>query len=291
MVTEMSLKEKLKENAYMNAEEEKKFCEWKIINLKYLSLKDSKMKGKVGQNVFEKFCEMKGLERKKEHWEREIDERMKMQEIEIEEIVTKKKSMKSRKKKLELLKDCKEKLFGMIEDWKETPDMEEERNYRKLKENLKKERMVEVAGRKSTGRKAEARPEMKKKEDLRKTTPRKKVWKKKMPGRANGGNSPMAKSFARKLDLKPNLSVKQMAERLETLQQINLSTAEVCGQLTSLKFSKPHYVYSSSGVQMQIAPRCTGPTNQWGESSGDRPGSRQPHGQSDDGDEQDHEQK
>ena len=227
MVTEMSLKEKLKENAYMNVEEEKKFCEWKIRNLKYLSLKDSKMKGKVGQNVFEKFCEMKGLERKKEHWEREIDERLKMQEIEIEEIMTRKKSMKSRKKKLELLKDCKEKLFGMIEDWKETPDMEEERNYRKLKENLKKERMVEVAGRKSTGRKAEARPEMKKKEDLRKTTPRKKVWKKKMPGIANGGNSPMAKSFARKLDLKPNLSVKQMAARLETFQHINLSTTKI----------------------------------------------------------------
>ena len=78
-----------------------------------------------------------------------------------------------------------------------------------------------------TGRNAEARPEMKKKEDLRKTTPRKKGWKKKMPGRENGGNSPMAKSFARKLDLKPNLSVKQMAARLETFQHINLSTTKI----------------------------------------------------------------
>ena len=59
-----------------------------------------------------------------------------------------KKLARSKRKKIELMKESKEKLFGMIESWKETPGMEEERNFKKLKESAMKERIVEILGRK-----------------------------------------------------------------------------------------------------------------------------------------------
>ena len=58
------------------------------------------MKENVGPKVFEKFCERKGLDRKKESWERKIDEELKMKEIDLKDILTRKKIAKSKKKKL-----------------------------------------------------------------------------------------------------------------------------------------------------------------------------------------------
>jgi hypothetical protein len=256
-----------------------------------LSLKESRMKGNVGPKVFEKFCERKGLDRQKEFWERKTDEELKMKEIELKDFQTRNKTSKSKKKKLELLKECKEKLFSSIEDWKETPDMEEERRYKNLKESVTKERMMEMLGKKGKERQTEECPEMKKmKENLRKTTPRK-IARKKMPGRVHGGSSPVAKNFVRQVGLRQNLNVKQMAELIETSQQINLTTAEVCGEKQKRKFTKPQLVYSRIGVQISNEPQCTGPTDQWGERRGIRLGSRQPPGQSDDRNEQNHEQK
>ena len=54
---------------------------------------------------------------------------------------------KSRKQKLELFKECREKLYSLIIDWKETQGKDEERKYGMLKERLKKERMIIMLGR------------------------------------------------------------------------------------------------------------------------------------------------
>ena len=53
---------------------------------------------------------------------------------------------KSRKRKIELFKECKEILYKLIVDWKETPGKEEEIVCRKLKEKVKKERMNSMIG-------------------------------------------------------------------------------------------------------------------------------------------------
>ena len=53
---------------------------------------------------------------------------------------------KSRKGKIELFNQCKEILYKLIVDWKETPGKEEEIVCRKLKENVKKERMNSMIG-------------------------------------------------------------------------------------------------------------------------------------------------
>jgi hypothetical protein len=231
------------------------------------------------------------LERQKEFWERKADDELKMKEIKLKDFQTRNKTSKSKKKKIELLKECKEILFSSIEDWKETPDMEEERRYNNLKESVTKERMLEMLGKKGKERQTGECPEMKNmKENLRKTTPRKKAIKK-MPGRVHGGSSPVAKNFVRQVGLRQNLNVKQMAEQIETSQQLNLITAEVCGEKQKRKFTKPQLVYSRIGVQISNEPQCTGPTDQWGERRGIRLGSRQPPGQSDDRNEQNHEQK
>ena len=112
-----------------------------------MSLKESKLKENVRLNVFENFCERKGLNRKKGIWERKVDDEMKLKENELKEILNRKKLAKSKRKKIELMKECKHKLFEMVDNWKEPPGMEKERTYKKLKESARKERIVEILGR------------------------------------------------------------------------------------------------------------------------------------------------
>ena len=57
------------------------------------------------------------------------------------------------------MKEFKDKLFGMVENWKETPGMEEERKFMKQKESAIKERIVEILGRKKCERNPDNRPE------------------------------------------------------------------------------------------------------------------------------------
>ena len=109
----------------------------------------------------------------------------------------------------------------MVENWKETPSMEEERTFKKLKECVMKERIVEILGKKRNPENREENDseelsEKRKQEDIRKTastTPRKTTWKKMTTTRREpGGNSPVAKSFVRNFDSKQKLSVKHLAE-------------------------------------------------------------------------------
>jgi hypothetical protein len=148
MLNEMKMKEKIKENVCWNDEDERKYCEWKIINVKYMSLKESKLKENVRLNVFEHFCERKGLNRKKGIWETKVDDEIRLKESELKDILNRKKLKKSKRKKIELMKECKQKLFEMVDNWKETPGIEIERTYKKLKASARKERIVEILGRK-----------------------------------------------------------------------------------------------------------------------------------------------
>jgi hypothetical protein len=73
-----------------------------------------------------------------------VEKESEMKELELKEILSRKKMAKSKRKILELYLECKKKLSLMIENWKETPGLEEERIFKKLKETGMKERIVEV---------------------------------------------------------------------------------------------------------------------------------------------------
>ena len=80
MLKEMKLSEKIREKVYWNDEDERNYSEWKMKHVKYMSLKESKLKENVGKNVFENCCEKKGLNRKNGIWERIVDDEMKLKE-------------------------------------------------------------------------------------------------------------------------------------------------------------------------------------------------------------------
>jgi hypothetical protein len=64
-----------------------------------------------------------------------------LKETEINELLAKKKLAKSRKKKMELFRECKDRLYSLVSDWKGTPGKDEEKLYVVLKESVKKERI------------------------------------------------------------------------------------------------------------------------------------------------------
>jgi hypothetical protein len=147
VVKEMKLKERVKEKVSWSAENERNFEELKLRNIRFLNLKESKMKENDGLNIFENFCERKGLNRVKGNWERDIEKEIEKKEIELKEIQLNKKTAKSKRKKIELFNYCKERLFSLLDSWKETPGTENETAFKKLKEKAKKERIVEAMGR------------------------------------------------------------------------------------------------------------------------------------------------
>jgi hypothetical protein len=64
----MSVKEKLKEDVAWKDEDFKTYNEWKIRNVRFMSLKETSLKeNRTG--LFEAFCDRKGLRRKKGLWE------------------------------------------------------------------------------------------------------------------------------------------------------------------------------------------------------------------------------
>ena len=103
-------------------------------NVRYLNLKESKQKENAKNNVLQEFCERKGKSRKKGAWEKKVEEEIELKESELKETYNAKKTAKSRKKKIELFRKCKEKLFSLIENWKETPGSDEGKTFMKLKE-------------------------------------------------------------------------------------------------------------------------------------------------------------
>ena len=61
---------------------------------------------KGGENELVKFCETKGGMRVKEIWEEDAEAAANVEEIKLKELYERKKSMKSKKRKFELVREC-----------------------------------------------------------------------------------------------------------------------------------------------------------------------------------------
>ena len=88
--------------------EAKEYNELKVRNVRQMSLKESKVKETVKSGPFEELCAKKGLEREKWLWERKAEKEKKMKENDMKEIQNERK--RSRRKKIELYRNCKNKL-------------------------------------------------------------------------------------------------------------------------------------------------------------------------------------
>ena len=112
----------------------------RIKNIRYLSLRSSKLKTGPKENILMNFCETKGYKKEKEDWRKKVDKEIELKETIMKDLLVKKKLAKSKKKRLELLMECKRTLQELIVDWKETPILDEERMTRIIKESWMKEK-------------------------------------------------------------------------------------------------------------------------------------------------------
>ena len=146
MVNELNVREKQKVNIVWSVEDERNVKALRIRNIRFLSLKRGKVKVGLKENVLEQFCEKKGLYEMKEIWLKNVETELK--NTGLKELMLKKKLAKSKKRKFESFKECKEILNHLVKDWKETPGMEEEKMFLALKEKVKKKRMELVLNKK-----------------------------------------------------------------------------------------------------------------------------------------------
>jgi hypothetical protein len=144
IVRRLTPKEKKKEMIVWNDDDERNVAKLRMRNVRFLNLKNGKKSGENKVNVLEQFCKKNGLAEQKESWRMTVENEIKMKETEVEELRKKKKEAKSKKRKLEIFKECSEKLKGMIVDWKETPGKDEEISYEMLREKILLERMENV---------------------------------------------------------------------------------------------------------------------------------------------------
>ena len=110
MIMNMNVKEMLKENVRWKNEDERNFREWKLRNVRHLSLKETKFKDKENVKVgpFEKFCTKKGLTRERNLWERKCEKEYELKESLVKDLKEERKAARSRRKKIDLTKKCKE---------------------------------------------------------------------------------------------------------------------------------------------------------------------------------------
>jgi hypothetical protein len=137
LVDSMNLKESTKENVSWPDNERKSYNDWKAKNIRYMSLKNSKQKERSGP--FDQFCNKKGWGKEKEMWEVAAKNETETKEKLIKEIAVERKS-KSRKKKLEIYRKCRKVLLNELTDWKTSPGVEEDKEYKTLKEVAREER-------------------------------------------------------------------------------------------------------------------------------------------------------
>ena len=125
-----------------SSDDEKNVESFKLKNLRFLSLKRGKSNAGKRENIFEKFCNIKGLnDNIKEDWLMHVENDIELKEEKLRVIVMKKKLAKSRKRKIEIFIECRETLFEIVESWDDTPGMEEDRMFVEMKMIVKKERM------------------------------------------------------------------------------------------------------------------------------------------------------
>ena len=257
------------------------------MNVRFLNLKESKAKQNPSSNSLVSFCERKGIIKVKEKWEASFESDMKLEEVKLKEIYSKLKGYKSRKKRFELLKDCRETLMENIGEEKMTlADMENE-TLKELKETVVPERKPvedrQMFGKKLPSEDDQSRTapinslvkfefgkcstpgssptfaEMRKEDSnlrtarnqLKKTAKKMTPTKKKLSNQMR--NSPLARKVAEKLGLKTLPSVQLMASRLDQQQHPRPDAARDYGQVkNNLIITKP--IFHSTGVQIH---ECT----------------------------------
>ena len=133
-VKEMKITEFKKMNVDWSEDDERKVEMLRIRNIRYLSLRNSKLKAGPTENILRNFCETKGYKKEKEDWRKKVDKELELKETIVKDLLVKKKLAKSKKKRLELLMDCKRTLQELIVDWKETPILDEEKMTRIIRE-------------------------------------------------------------------------------------------------------------------------------------------------------------
>ena len=125
---------------------------------------------KCCEDGFVKVCDMKGNLRRQENWESDVTKSINLKENKIGEIYERRKSAKSKKKKLKLIRECKITLTVMIKNLGMTLVDAEEKNIVILKENILLERRMKEKNKKKTGTSQEDDQDEEKVLEAKKTT-------------------------------------------------------------------------------------------------------------------------
>ena len=128
-----------------------------------------------------KVSDMMGKLREKENWEIDMKKSINLKENRIGEIYERRKSAKSKKKKLELIRECKITLTKMIENFGMTLVDAEERNILILKETILLERKMKEKNKKKIGTSQEDDQDEQKILEAKKTTVEE-DWSSRTPG-------------------------------------------------------------------------------------------------------------
>ena len=139
-VKEMKIPELKKMGVDWNEDGARRVEMIRIKNIRYLSLRSSKLKIVTKENILRNFCETKGYKKEKEDWRKKVDKELELKETIMKNLVVKKKMAKSKKKRLELLMECKRTLQDLIVDWNDTPVLDEEKMTRIIRESWMKEK-------------------------------------------------------------------------------------------------------------------------------------------------------
>jgi hypothetical protein len=306
MVDEKLPMTRLTENVTWDEVFERKYCVWKTMNVRFLNLKESSLKEKAKENTLMNFYEAKGLLKhlmQNESWESDLETSLEMKERKVKEIYQNLKIYKTKKKKLDLLKDCKETSMIKITNPMMTLEDLEREVYVDLKQRANIERNLAASAlekrtcrveeddlgakpkivnlnlnitksRNSSATKKKTQP---KKLMFDKTCTEKPKWKTTLKGTdkkmtptkrkmtAKTKNSPVAMNVAMRLGLKDLPSVKMMTARLEHAQLLQARTK---AKQNFNCVTKP-IIYSSSLVVQQ--PGCT-PLSWAGQPMGDKQG-------------------
>ena len=211
-------------NSNLEENFERKFGVWKIVHGRFLNLKEKGQTKSAKENGLMDFCLSKGLLRPKESWEEELERIIKVKEMKTKEIYERMKAAKSKKKKIELLKECKETLDTGIRNPKLSIENLELQAYAKIKTNISivtkpnpADKPVKTTALDKIEDDLIISPRLPRKKTTSTSSPRKMTSTRKMTGKMTmkAKNSPLATSVARKLGLVSLPSVRKIAEGLQ----------------------------------------------------------------------------
>ena len=202
-----------------------------------MSLKNSKQKERSGP--FDQFCNKKGWGKEKEMWEVAVKNETERKENLMKEIAIERKS-KSRKRKLEIYRKCRKVLLNELTDWKTSPGVEEDKEYKTLKEIAKKERTQKEFANRKLKKSEEPRHKLLETETSQQLVTKKVMCKMSEP-------------------IKPFVVMR--AIDLVCGKPVAPSRATVDGTMNKTMFTKPQQIYSRVAAEALSSPGPAQPTN------------------------------